>query len=171
MIFQSGRTFIRSLPMMPRMGMNGTPFWPATRPASSAGQVASIRRNAPARTPSEKRGAPPASPSVTALVSIDPTSPSPISMSAWMPLMGTQTRWRFSGRLAMIAAVAAIATPAWSVGMASDMPSRTPRRQLLQGNDLSHGVLLRVLPGFSDGSPARGKLKERLTPNRSACHV
>ena len=94
------------------MGMNGTPFWPATRPASKAGQVASITLNAPERTPSEKRGAPPASPRVTALVSTDPIRPSPISISAWMPLMGTQTRCRFFGRPAMMAAVAAMATPA-----------------------------------------------------------
>ena len=49
MTFQSGRAFSRSLPMMPRIGMNGTPFCPAIRPASSAGQVASISAKAPLR--------------------------------------------------------------------------------------------------------------------------
>ena len=97
--------------MMPRIGRKGTPFCAAIRPECTAGQVASIRRNAPARTPSMNRGAPPASPSVTALVSSMPTRPSPISMSPCMPVIGTQTRCRFLGRLAMMAAVAAMATP------------------------------------------------------------
>ena len=62
MTFQSGRTRMRSLPWMPAIGMKGTPFCAASRPAWIAGQVASIRRIAPSRTAAEKRGAPPASP-------------------------------------------------------------------------------------------------------------
>lgn len=110
--------------MMPRIGMNGTPFWPATRPARIAGQVASFITNALLRMPSAKRGAPPASPSEIALVSTVPTRPSPISISACRPLIGMQTRCRLRGRLAMIATVAAIATPLVSDGTAIIMPSR-----------------------------------------------
>jgi hypothetical protein len=101
-----------SEPMSPRIGMKGTPFWAAVRPERIAGQVASRSAIAPSRTARPKAGAPPASPSVTALVSSSPTRPAPIRRSTCSPPVGTQTRWRSRAPPAMSGAVAAIATPA-----------------------------------------------------------
>ena len=71
--------------------MNGTPFSPACSAACTAGQVASITVSAPSATAAVNRGAIPASPSVTALVSTDATHPAPISTSVAKPLTGTPT--------------------------------------------------------------------------------
>jgi len=108
--------------MMPAIGMNGTPFCAASRPARTAGQVESESLKLPARTAAEKRGARPASPSETALVSIAATTPAPIRRSACIPLVGTQTSFRPVTPASIIAAVAAIDTPAFSTGTATDCP-------------------------------------------------
>ncbi len=91
MTFQSGLLARRSVPIMPRRVAKGTPFWAARKPAWTAGQVASITLTEPSRTARVKQGAPPASPSVMALVSMVATQPAPISMSGCMPPVGRQT--------------------------------------------------------------------------------
>ncbi len=70
-----------SLPSSPRSGMKGTPFSAACKPVWIAGQVASRSTIRPARSAARNRGAPPASPSVTAEVSTEATQPAPISRS------------------------------------------------------------------------------------------
>ena len=59
-----------------------------------AGQVESRIVTAPVETASRNLGAWPYSSSVTADVSIAPTQPAPMSMSAWNPACGTPIRWR-----------------------------------------------------------------------------
>src|ERR1051325_1304319 len=80
--FQSGRNFRRSEPSTPRRGMKGTPFSVAWSAVWTAGQVASRTTISPFSAASVKRGARPASPSVTALVSISATQPAPMRRSA-----------------------------------------------------------------------------------------
>ena len=120
--FQSGRTRNKSLPMIPAIGMNGTPFCAANSPAKIAGQVESERAKLPARTPAENRGAPPASPSEIALVSSEVTAPAPIRRSACRPLTGTQIRFRPVMPASISEAVAVIDTPALLTGIATDCP-------------------------------------------------
>jgi hypothetical protein len=87
--FQSCLDFNRSEPSTPRSGMNGTPFSVAWSAVWTAGQVASRTTISPFSAASVKRGASPASPSVTALVSISATQPAPMRRSAHNPSCGT----------------------------------------------------------------------------------
>ena len=91
MTFQSGRCASTSEPISPRSGMNGTPFSAAWNAACSAGQVASLRRIAPALTAAVKRGAGPNSPRLTAEVSSVSMQPAPISRSACRLEVGSAT--------------------------------------------------------------------------------
>jgi len=72
--------------------MKGTPFSLACRAECTAGQVVSRMAMVPERTASEKRGAGPASPRLTAAASMTFTQPAPISRSAARPPMGTANR-------------------------------------------------------------------------------
>jgi hypothetical protein len=87
--FQSGLSLNRSEPRTPRSGMKGTPFSVACSAVWMAGQVASRTTISPFSAASVKRGASPASPSDTALVSTSATQPAPISRSALRPRTGT----------------------------------------------------------------------------------
>ncbi len=75
--------------MSPRNGMNGTPFSAAWSMVWIAGHVASRTKMRPSRTAAVKRGAKPASPSDTALVSTSATQPAPINRSVAKPETGT----------------------------------------------------------------------------------
>ena len=94
------------------MDRNGAPFCAAIRPAWTAGHVASMTLRLPAFTAALKRGAPPASPRLTALVSTSATQPAPISISTCRPPVGTQTSRRSRRPLSIIGRVIAMATPA-----------------------------------------------------------
>jgi hypothetical protein len=109
-VFQSSRRRVRSEPITPRSGMNGTPFSAACRPECTIGQVASTTRSRPCSTAAEKRGASPASPSETALVSTSRTQPAPISRSAQKPSTGTPSRRRSFASRRISARTTSIAT-------------------------------------------------------------
>ena len=112
--------------MMPAIGMNGTPFCAGEQAGVDRGTGGIAQREgAGARTPAAKRGAPPASPSDTALVSSEAIAPAPIRRSACMPLIGTQISLRSRMPASISAAVAAIATPALSTGIAIACPGAT----------------------------------------------
>ncbi len=75
--------------------MKGTPFSAACSAVWTAGQVASRTTISPLSAASVKRGASPASPRETALVSTSATQPAPISRSAHKPSCGTPSSLRF----------------------------------------------------------------------------
>jgi hypothetical protein len=100
----------RSEPITPRDGMNGTPFSAACKPPCTSGQVASLIFNVPDSAASVKRGASPASPSETALVSISQTQPAPIKRSAHIPSCGTPSSRRLRALRRTSARTASIAT-------------------------------------------------------------
>src|SRR5258708_17121061 len=118
----SGRVRRMSLPIRPRMGMKGTPFCAAIRPVSMAGQVASMMRIACDLMARVNDGAPPASPRLTALVSMVETRPAPISMSTCKPPTGAQIRCRSLAPFPMMNLVRPTEAPEPSGGAASSAP-------------------------------------------------
>ena len=121
--FQSSRYFSTSEPISPRSGMNGTPFSAACKAACRAGQVASFMTMVPLRMASEKRGAGPNSPRLTALVSSVSMQPAPINKSTCRLEVGNATRCRFFTPRRISARVAAIGGPEASRGTTSMQPS------------------------------------------------
>jgi hypothetical protein len=90
--------------------MKGTPFSVACSPVCTMGQVALMIFSDPFSAACVKRGARPASPRVTALVSISRTHPAPISMSAHSPSTGTPTSFRSRASRRTSARTTSIAT-------------------------------------------------------------
>ena len=93
-----------------RSRRTGTPFSVACSPVWIIGQVASMTLIAFLSAASVKRGASPASPSVTALVSTSRTQPAPIRMSAQRPSTGTPISFRSFAPRRTSARTTAIAT-------------------------------------------------------------
>src|SRR6218665_476482 len=142
------------VPISPRIDAKGAPFWAAVRPAWTAGQVLSSSSIAPSDTARLKQGAPPASPRLTALVSMVRTRPAPISMSTCMPPVGTQTRQRSRGAQRISGSVTAMATPAYSAGSASRQP---------EGMARAMSSMLTI--GFMACLPRKGTKEKRTSAN------